>query len=119
MKTHSLKLNGDKSGHIVTLTPEFMGKLRTAKHDLAVRATIEYLKKRIKQLTGKPVSLYYEQEIELKAFVDSITKPTNNALHSRAQALIRDGYMCNECYDAVELFDLLNAMYSIMQEHMV
>lgn len=119
MKTHSLKMKGDKSGYIVTLTPEFMEKLKTAKHDLAVRATIEYLKKQINRLTGKPVSLYYEQEEELTQFVNSITRRTNNAIHGQAQALIRDGYRLNECYDIVELFDLLNAMYSILQEHMV
>ncbi|MFA5403956.1 MAG: hypothetical protein WC358_03375 [Ignavibacteria bacterium] len=109
--THTIKSNGDKSGKIVTFTPRFMAKLKTAKHDMVIRVLLDNMLTKLKELTGKPHTINYEQQIELEEFVKSITQMSNNFYLWRIETWMVDGIKNSTIKDCDELFDLLNVIF--------
>ena len=114
MKTHTIKWNGDKTSRIITFTPKFMEKLKTAKQDMAIRATLHYLTRTLKAMTGRSHTFNYFQELEIALYLKSISNMNDNYSLHRAQTWMIDGMLNSPSLDIEELFDLLNHIFSVM-----
>lgn len=114
-RTHTLKTTKDKRGTIVTLTPKFIALLLTANHDMVVRVTLEYLCKRIKELTGKTPTISYDSMAILDNHVKGIDKPTGKFIHFLAQTWLIRGSML-ESRGLVEYFNVMNIVIPALQD---
>lgn len=109
--THTVRWNGDKTGRIITFTPRFMKKLKTARHDMVIRVILENTLTKLKSLTGITHVIDYDQQIELEELVKSITKMSNNYHLHLIEVWMVDGIKNSSRKDPEQLFDELNVIF--------
>lgn len=110
-RTHTIKWNGDKTHRIITFTPRFMGKLKTAKHDMVIRVVLNKMFVDLKNLTGRKHTIAYEQEIELEEYAKSITNMHRNNFVYRIETWMVESILKSTIMGNDELFDLLNVIF--------
>lgn len=109
--THTIKWSGDKTHRIITFTPRFMAKLKTAKHDMVIRVVLDNLFTKLKQMTGKTHRISYLQERELDEYTKSITVMSKNYHLHLIETWMVYGIINGANKDTEELFDLLNVIF--------
>lgn len=114
MKTHTIKWNGDKTIRIITFSDRFFKKLKTAKHDQAVRVILHELTTRLLKLTGKKHTIAHHQELELIELYNSILRETDNYYEFMIKNWMFDGISMAPNCEPEKLFELLNVILPII-----
>lgn len=118
MKTHTVRWSGDKSHRIITFTSSFMKLLLTAKHDMAVRVTLDRLLTVSKELTGLKHTIHYEQFVTLSEYIRPIEIHSTNRYQFFAETWMIAGIAARNEKDLEKIFNYLNVIFPALHEAM-